>query len=202
MKRVFKRYRTNKTVMEAGWILTIESIFSLTVAIYAKDILDDIGEVTWVDVLFLIPALIHLLIEALLETILATSLILGLPCLIIGILLLILTFPYWKRISEVKSERLDNGGRLPGELMWEMYQNEELNKADYERELANNLRLTKKEKLSLQKGIPLKRPGLIDRLPTGFKVLAAAVGAVWLAILFMAVIIFAFFLFIIGAFSP
>ena len=148
MKRAFKKYSTNKTARTFGWVMTVAGVFLLTSYFYAKSLLDELGEVSWVEVLFLIPALIHALLQAILEALVFVGLSAGAPCFIGGIVLLILTASYKKRMDEVKFARRVNGGKLPGELLWEMYQSGEFDDAEYQRELSNNLKLTEMHKKS------------------------------------------------------
>ena len=112
----------------------------------AKAMLDDLGEINLIEILLIVPMLIHVLLQALFEAMAAIGLVLGIGCTMTGAVCLILTAPYFRRISEVRNVRAANFGKLPGEFLWEMYQSGELNEYDYKIELLNNMRITRSQK--------------------------------------------------------
>jgi len=160
MKRFFQRYQSNKNARTAGHALTIAGVLNLIMFVVAKEWHDELGsDLSFWEVLLIIPMLIHIMLYLLFELLMVVGLIIGIPGTVSGIVLLILTAPYVNRLNEVAYVRKVNRGRLPGEFLIEMYENGELNDFDYRKELSNNLRLFRIAKMSGGGGIvPLNCP--------------------------------------------
>ncbi len=146
MKRFITRYKTNKLLLELGWVLTVMGILHLILFFCTKDWGKDLDNVSWIEIILIFPLILDALIYAFVETIRIFGLSLGLSCVIGGVTSLVLTFPYRKRFKEIKTLRRQNCGKLPDDFLMEMYQSGELNKVEYEKEIENNLKLSKEEK--------------------------------------------------------
>ncbi len=131
MKRIIKKYKTNRIMLIAAVMNTIIGVAFLVMYFaldsISNDIMDDSN-----------PVIKFLLLPAwfLLELLSVAGLALGIPFTISGIVCFVLVFPYLGRLNEITKVRLGNGGKIPEDLLEDMLKYGELDQQEYERELA------------------------------------------------------------------
>ena len=125
MKRIVKKYSHNRILLISAVTNAIIGAAFLGMYFAVDSISDDIMNSN--------PVVKFLL---LLELFSVAGLAIGVPCTVCGIICFILVVPYLGRMHSIRKARRKNGRKIPKELLEEMLETGELERAEYERELA------------------------------------------------------------------
>lgn len=130
MKRIVKKYSHNRILLISAVTNAIIGAAFLGMYFAVDSISDDIMNSNPVVKFLLLPGWLFL------ELFSAAGLAIGVPCTVCGIICFILVAPYLGRMHKIRKSRRKNGRKIPKELLEEMLETGELERAEYERELA------------------------------------------------------------------
>lgn len=130
MKRIVKKYSHNRILLFSSVTNAIIGAAFLGMYFAVDSISNDIMNSNPVVKFLLLPGWLFL------ELFSVSGLAIGVPCSVCGIICLILVAPYLGRMHKIRKARRKNGRKIPKELLEEMLETGELDKVEYERELA------------------------------------------------------------------
>lgn len=137
MKRMIKKYSSNRFLLISAVVNMFIGAALLGMFFAFHYVTDDLSkDVSTVEILLILPALCHIIawyIMSLLETV---GLAAGIFFTISAIVCFVLVFPYMGRMREISKARRKNAKKIPKELLTEMLRTGELDKNEYDRELA------------------------------------------------------------------
>ena len=130
MKRIVKKYSHNRILLISAVTNAIIGAAFLGMYFAVDSISDDIMNSNPVVKFLLLPGWLFL------ELFSVAGLAIGVPGTGCGIICFILVVPYLGRMHSIRKARRKNGRKIPKELLEEMLETGELDKVEYERELA------------------------------------------------------------------
>lgn len=130
MKRIVKKYSHNRILLISAVTNAVIGAAFLGMYFESQSIANDIMNSNPVIKFLLLP------VWFILELISIAGLAIGVPCSVCGIICLILAAPYLGRMHRIRKARRKNGRKIPKALLEEMLESAELEKCEYELELA------------------------------------------------------------------
>ena len=130
MKRIVKKYSHNRILLISAVTNAIIGAAFLGMYFAVDSISDDIMNSNPVVKFLLLPGWLFL------ELFSVAGLAIGVPCTVCGIICFILVVPYLGRMHSIRKARMQNGRKIPKDLLEEMLQSGELDEQEYESEFA------------------------------------------------------------------